>query len=113
MFWGLAPSPSSGRTDVTLYINTGQMSAGLYQFYLRMGLEPVTETLYLLNHLTRLMAREDYEYIKYCHAHLNLLILVCMLFSLCFRHKCLCWKEGSADSRVCGLEFYPDIVDAS
>jgi hypothetical protein len=50
--------------DVIRYINTGQMSAGLYQFCLRMGMEPVTETLYLLNHLTRLMARE--EYIKSC-----------------------------------------------
>jgi hypothetical protein len=43
-----------------MYINTGQTSNGLYQFCLRMGTEPVPETLYLLNHLTRLMAREAY-----------------------------------------------------
>jgi hypothetical protein len=48
-------NPELGR-----YINTGQTSAGLNQFCLRMGTESVPETLCLLNHWTRLMAREDY-----------------------------------------------------
>jgi hypothetical protein len=43
-FRGLAPSPSSGKTD---------------QFCLRMGTDPVPETLYL-KQLTRMIAREDY-----------------------------------------------------
>jgi hypothetical protein len=45
-FRGLAPSPSSGKTD-------------LPQFCPRMGMEPVPETLYL-NELTPLSVREDY-----------------------------------------------------
>jgi hypothetical protein len=54
-FCGLALSPSSGRTDLTHHLSVG---GGLNQFYLRMGTEPVPETY--LNHLTRLMAQEDY-----------------------------------------------------
>jgi hypothetical protein len=63
-FRGLAPSLSSGRTDITHHSSVLCTSAGLYQFCLRRGTEPVPETLYLLNHLRRLMAREDY--IKSC-----------------------------------------------
>jgi hypothetical protein len=55
-FRGLAPSPSSGKTDLTY---TGQTSCMLNQFCLRMGTELVPETLYW-NELTRLCAREDY-----------------------------------------------------
>jgi hypothetical protein len=62
-FRGLAPSPSSGRTDITQHLSV-LCDAGLYQFCLRMGMEPVPKTLYLLNHLMQLMAREDY--IKSC-----------------------------------------------
>jgi hypothetical protein len=54
-------TPSRSETPcLGRYINTGQTSAALYQFCLRMGMEPVPETSYLLNRLTRLMAREDY-----------------------------------------------------
>jgi hypothetical protein len=47
-FRGLAPSPSTGKTD----------------WGLRMGTDLVPETLHS-NELTRLCAREDYEYIEY------------------------------------------------
>jgi hypothetical protein len=70
-FQGLAPSPSSGKTDLTYCSslpcfstcqkntgkNTGQTSSMLNQFCLRMGTELVPETY--SNELTRLCARED------------------------------------------------------
>jgi hypothetical protein len=75
-FRGLAPSPSSGKTDLTYNSSvpcfstcrgrenqtgfvTGQTSCMLNQFCLRMGTELVPETLYS-KELTRLCAREDY-----------------------------------------------------
>jgi hypothetical protein len=42
-FRGLAPSPSSGRTDLTHHM--GQTSGGLNQFCPRMGKEPVPENV--------------------------------------------------------------------
>jgi hypothetical protein len=47
-FWGLAPSPSSGRGWEPVPF-----------LCLRMATEPVPETLYI-NQLTRLIAQEDY-----------------------------------------------------
>jgi hypothetical protein len=44
-------------------------------------MEPVPETLYLLNHLTRLMAQEDYIKIMYS-------LLLCVKFSHCVT-KCM------------------------
>jgi hypothetical protein len=45
-------------------------------------MEPVPETLYLLNHLTRLIAREDY--IKLCH---NVMLWAVQLPDCCIDRK--------------------------
>jgi hypothetical protein len=75
-FRGLAPSPSSsGRTE------------SVNQFCLRMGTEPVPETLYL-NQLTRMIAREDY--IESCRREsFTTYIMLCFLIVL--------WKRRNLD----------------
>jgi hypothetical protein len=80
-FRGLAPSPSSGKTD--LPYNSSVPCCMVNQFCLRMGMEIVPETLYS-NELTRLCSREDY--IESCRRESFKTYIYIIVF-LCFSRK--------------------------